>query len=285
MLTAFIYPEDYFSPGRPDEEFIVEYNIAKELGFEVTVFNQETLLPKNILPEFNYLYRGWMLTPDEYKKLNSYIQNRFGMMLVSPTDYMSTHLYTGAFKRLNSLMPYTSRYLSDTPVEAIVEAVKRDSNYTTGRFFVKDSVKSVKNKPEASIAENISTLGKTIHNFIKEQDTYISDDILIKDFIELDKDVPEVRLWVTNRFTKTQIVSSVHPDFSSFILPKIDGFLLKEIELGFKESATKNSFITIDIAKTVEGKWVVIEIGNGQVSGFIKKDLKTINNVYKMFIQ
>ena len=285
MLTAFIYPEDYFLPGQPDEEFISEYNIAKKLGFEVTVFNQQTLIPKNILPEFNYVYRGWMLTLDEYKKLNSYIQNRFGMMLVSPTDYANTHLYSNAFKRLNSLMPYTSRYLSDTPVEAIVESVKQDSNYSSSKFFIKDSVKSAKNNPEASIAENIHTLGKTLYNFIEEQGSFLNDDILIKDFIELDKSIPEIRLWITNRFNQTKIIPSVHPDFSSFSLIKIDENFMEEIEKGFNESASKNCFITVDVAKTIKEQWVIIEIGNAQVSGFTKHDSETINHVYKMFIK
>lgn len=284
MLTAFIYPEDYFSPGKPDEEFASEYNVAKKLGFEVTVFNQESLLPKNILPEFTYVYRGWMLNLDEYKKLNSYIQNRFGMMLVSPTDYANTHFYTDSFKSLNFLMPYTSRYLSDTPVEAIVETVKQDSNYSSGKFFVKDSVKSIKNNPAASVATSIHTLGETVHNFIKEQDIYINDDILIKDFVELDKTVPEIRLWVSNRFMKTKIVTSVHPDWSSFNLIDVEESFLQDIETRFNESAPKNSFITVDIAKTTEGNWVIIEIGNGQVSGFVKDDLETINKVYQLFI-
>lgn len=283
MMTAFIYPEDYFTPGAPDEEFAQEYKVARELGFEVAFYNQETLIPKNILPEFNYIYRGWMLSPDEYKKLNNYIQNRFAIMLVSVSDYTCTHFYSDAFKRLNSLMPYTTHYLSDTPVEAIVEAVRADGGYTSGVFFVKDSVKSVKGKPEVTIAKNINMLGETLNNFINEQGSFLSDEILVKDFVELDKTVPEMRLWFSNRFKEAKVVSSVHPDFKSMKPVEIDKTFLDKIINIFNEDAPRNSFITIDIAKTVAGGWVIIEIGNGQVSGFIKDDLKSIYNVYKMF--
>lgn len=282
-MTAFIYPEDYFTPGTPDEEFAQEYNIARELGFEVAFYNQETLIPKNILPEFNYIYRGWMLSPDEYRKLNNYIQNRFAIMLVSPSDYTSTHFYSDAFNRLNSLMPYTTHYLSDTPVEAIVEAVRTDENYSSGMFFVKDSVKSVKGNPQVTIAENINLLGTTLNNFINEQGSFLSDEILVKDFIELDKTVPEMRLWFSNRFKETKAISSVHPDFKSMEPTEIDKAFLDSVINIFSEDAPRNSFITIDIAKTITGGWVIIEIGNGQVSGFIKDDLKSIYNVYKMF--
>lgn len=266
-MTGFIYPEDYFTPGMPDEEFAKECEIARELGFEVAFYNQETLLPKNILPEFGYIYRGWMLSPDDYKKLDNYVQNRFGIMLVSVDNYVSTHFYSEAFKRLNSLMPYTTRYLSDTPVEAIVEMVRADVNFSSGAFFVKDSIKSVKNNLDASVAENINLLGVTLNNFINEQGSFLSDEILVKDFVKLDKNTPEMRLWLSNRFNETRAVFSVHPDFKSMEPVEVDKTFWGNILNVFSEDAPKNSFITIDIAKTITGGWVIIEIGNGQVSG------------------
>lgn len=58
---------------------------------------------------------------------------------------------------------------------------------------------------------------------------------------------------------------SPHPDFSGASLPAIDGAFLERVGKAVAELG--NPFVTTDLAMTSNGDWLVIEVGDGQVSG------------------
>lgn len=71
--------------------------------------------------------------------------------------------------------------------------------------------------------------------------------------------------------------AGIYPDFSE----EADQLVLRALE----KIKGKIRFVVVDVAKTVEGKWIVIELNDGCMSGTSDVCLKTLyDNLYKSLV-
>ena len=72
---VILFPSDYFNKKKPDEMFDEQVRAFKSLDFDIATVSLEDLQLGKVrfhpsLPEGEeVLYRGWMVSPDEYKQL------------------------------------------------------------------------------------------------------------------------------------------------------------------------------------------------------------------------
>lgn len=66
-MITFIYPSLFDEIVSPWDD---EYKTAKEIGFNVATFDEETFQIKSNLSDNLVIYRGWMISLEDYIKLS-----------------------------------------------------------------------------------------------------------------------------------------------------------------------------------------------------------------------
>ncbi len=70
-----LYPADFFRPTQPDEMFVDEINGFAGIGVGYSVINIDeadssvSRLPVSLEKDQTVVYRGWMVTQEEYRRL------------------------------------------------------------------------------------------------------------------------------------------------------------------------------------------------------------------------
>lgn len=243
MNIRFIYPRSLINPSKVDECYEDEFNLCKKFGLNVHLIDIENILKCNLLPQFTdnlsrIIYRGWMLNEASYTQL----ENRFGkQLLTSKINYFNTHYLPNWYPALE---PLTIRSIV-TDEHNAAETLKQ----FTGKVFCKDFVKSLKTI-KGSCVDSPQSLTQVIAD-MKHYRGFIEGGIIIRDFIDLVTN-SEIRFFVVNN----SIFSPVEDLNMHQIVEQVVQCL----------QPMKLQFYSVDIATTKQGKHILIEIGDGQVS-------------------
>jgi hypothetical protein len=90
MNLHLLYPCNPLRRDELDELYAEEHAAALELGFEASLFPFEEFLGggfrvrPSLTPDQPFLFRGWMLTLEQYRRLHSAIHGRRASLLTSP---------------------------------------------------------------------------------------------------------------------------------------------------------------------------------------------------------
>ncbi len=115
-----LYPSAPDRSNAVDELFAEEYDAARSAGLACSLFCDEELESGRFRarPEFpantQVLYRGWMLTPENYARLHGAILVAGGRPLTSPQQYRHCHYLPEWYPLCEDLTPATL-FLSGTP--------------------------------------------------------------------------------------------------------------------------------------------------------------------------
>ena len=266
-MRGIIYPKNYFSSSLPDEVFEAEYEVVKSLGIPVAFYDQESLNFDNKVKIFNldkevdsYIYRGWMLAENEYKKIENSLESRGTLLSITTEEYLKSHSFENWYYAFEDFT-FPSVIINDPTNKAEIEHAI--SALSSEKFFVKDFVKSIAD-PDASIANTPDDLHITIKNYLRERESYLMGKIVVREFIELNQNIAEIRTWWVNG---ALCLITSHPNFTDKSIPDISEveFYLETLKPHVSDFG--ELFVSIDIAKTMTGEWVIVEVGNGQVSG------------------
>lgn len=214
-----------------------------------------------------FVYRGWMLKVPAYRGLIGALEGRRWCATTSPEDYEACHHLPGWAGDLAELSPRSAWIPHDPPFETweLTELLEKFD----GPVMVKDYVKSEKQAwneacfiPDSRDRERAI---KVITRFVELRESNFEGGLVIREFVRL---VPngvdgrsgmplskELRsFW---RGTTCVAITDYwhHHDCQS--VPPIAQEAAQRIN---------RPFYTIDLAMTIEGEWLVIEVGDGQVS-------------------
>ena len=139
----FLYPSDPFRTKRPDEIYADEFAAIKAGGFGVSVFSLEEFQGGSFsvfppLPMSTIIYRGWMLSADEYQTLTAEIIRCGAQPLTDTTNCLLTHHLPNWYPLIADLTPETKIF----PPSADLPTELRSLGWPS--FFIKDYVKSLK---------------------------------------------------------------------------------------------------------------------------------------------
>ena len=241
-----LYPSDPLLYHTPDSFYEEEYEVISATGLQPALFSFEEFLagrlqlyPRNLdLSGASVLYRGWMLSAEQYRRLYAMLSSYGLTMTTSPESYLRTHHLPGWYSILQDWTPETMILESERDLSTALQKASWDS------FFVKDYVKS-----------NTGTLGSQgkrlneIAAIIEELRQYrgeLEGGICLRRFEEF---VPgsEQRFFVAQG--KAFEYQASFPSFLNECLQRID-----------------SPFFSVDIARRTDGTDRIIEIGDGQVS-------------------
>jgi ATP-grasp domain, R2K clade family 3 len=243
----FLFPSDYFHPDRVDENYRSEATAFRQAGFEIATIAIESSNLARIRPplisDTCVIYRGWMLSKSDYRKLAIAVDESSANLYTSELDYFATHYLPGWYDLIADLTPETHIYDRDADLQAELTKLGWD------RFFIKDYVKSLKTSG-GSIISDPSEIDRLIIDMEKFRGT-IEGGICVRrveDFIP----ASEQRYFVING----QVFSAdpIEP------IPSI------AIECAAR---IKSRFFSIDTIYRRDGVKRIVEVGDGQVSGLV----------------
>ena len=265
MIVA--YPASLFRNIRVDEFFEDEYKQTSNV-FNTILIDQDTFsITKNkeLVDGEIVLYRGWIITQEQYNFINYEIQRLGGKLAVSPEEYRFTQFnrdgfgYNGWTDVLKDFTPKTIRVKYDQEID-----LDHISSQLTFPLIVKGSSKSVKDDWDNSMfIKDVDDFWRVIRNYKNYVSKSEDDMIMLREFENFVPD-EEYRLWF---FQGELQRSEIHPLFNGeYNHSMIDNS--SDIIKAVKSFSVDNNIqlITVDIVKDTQDNVRIIECGSGMVS-------------------
>ena len=278
MIDAILFPSSYFNKKQVDEDLKKEYDAAKDTGLynEIIIFSYEDWFQNerivlNTYPKtkITAVYRGWMMLPEQYEKFY-YALKECNVELVTTLDeYKLFHVFPNIYEYVKTDTPKVLVYPKGTEID--LPTIKKTFN----RFMVKDYAKSVKGTDfpvffESSVSQE--EFDSWMNKFYEYRGKLFTGGICIKEFVDLKrygKAKNEYRVFYINGEIATISRNSGQPDSA----------LTPPIELVEKYNNLNSKFYTVDYAELADGSWVIIEAGDGSVSGL--SDFQDYNSFFR----
>lgn len=276
-----LFCEDVFNPNHVDEAFINEYEIAKNIGFDILLYSFEAKSLgkiKQIDKMETVIYRGWMINPIDYKKLYQDLLSKNYKLINNPVEYQNCHYLPDSLQFIENYTPKTifQKIEDVNSINILIEKVKI---FNGKPVIIKDYVKSEKHFWDtAFFVENSNDtvkLTETINNLINLRENDFNEGIVIREYVELNKlsehsksGMPlseEYRLF----FYKNKLLCILNywEECIYYNIEKPDTRVFEEIAKGIN-----SNFFTMDIARDKNGNFIIIELGDGQVSEVMGKE-------------
>jgi hypothetical protein len=203
------------------------------------------------------VYRGWMMHPERYEDFYGKLLKQNIRLVVDPEAYRRLHIFPNVYEKIKA----------DTAPALFFELYSRISLSRVfshfRRFMVKDFVKSVKGTEFPRFFDENTTQETFDHwmdVFYELRDEEITDGICVKEYRDLKRyggTTNEWRVFYMNQVPATVTLNSLHPE--SFPAP--DRALIE------KYTDLESPFYTLDFAELADGGWMIVEAGDGGVSG------------------
>lgn len=274
MEVNFLFCSHPLDPKQVDEGFEAEYQAAG-LDHPCALFSYEDFSEGKLRLSGEKIsgltiYRGWMMKPELYRDLYGRLEERGILLINTPEEYERYHLLPGWYGEFAAETAQTA-WTSGNNIDDALQLAKR---LDAGAYIVKDHVKSRKHEwYDACFIGNIrdaAAAKKVIGNFIERQGEDLVGGVALRKFENLKKagfhsqsGMPlseEYRVFIYAGKVLT-INSYWHQD------AKIS---FTEEEFAWVESIAgrvKSTFVTVDLARKENGSLIIMEFGDGQVSG------------------
>ena len=269
----FIFWSHPLDKKKVDEDYFEEYQAAG-LNHACALFSYEDLERGKLSLsgediKGTTIYRGWMMSPHMYENFYNLLLERGIQLINSPKEYAKYHLLPGWYKDFEGLTPFSVCNES----KDIDDALKLTENLE-GAFIVKDYVKSRKHEwYDACFIKDIKDkeeAARVIGNFITRQGENLEGGVVLRKFESLkcigkhkDSGMPiseEYRIFI---FKGKILIADNYWN-------KDKAVNISEDEYTWIESVAskiESDFVTVDLARKTDGSLIIMEMGDGQVSG------------------
>lgn len=278
---------DPLAPRRPDPAFEDEVAAVERLGLAYDLVDFEALVndddPRQAVRRVAEqtapvagLYRGWMLKPERYERLFAALAARGVRLINDPRAYKHCHYLPESYATIEGHTPRSvwtmigPKELVNPPFDRIMALLQP---FGAAPVVVKDFVKSRKHEwteacyiPSAADREAVE---RVVRRFIALQGDDLNAGLVFRKFMEFE---PLMR----------QTVGGMPPTREHRIF-FLDGRPIYQVEQwaegndgGIPPPITRflpiarsiqSRFFTMDVAKRLDGEWLIVELGDGQVAG------------------
>ncbi|WP_110513443.1 ATP-grasp domain-containing protein [Herpetosiphon llansteffanensis] len=277
-----LFPGEPFNLPQVEPVYAAEAVAAEQLGLAWAVIDLEALIDGAIKQALRRVptataptlavYRGWMLSLDQYQQLSNGLAARNYQLINDPASYTHCHHLPNVLPLLGNQTPASIVFPQAQGLDAASIAHEAAGSFGQQALIIKDYVKSRKYEwHEACFIPNASDQAqsaKVIQTFIERQGADLVGGVVLRAWHALE-------IWQAHQ----QSGLALAYEYRSFWL---DGRLLwatpywdhqpsqptpdwaRYAELA---QQVQSRFWTLDLALTQTGAWLIIELGDGQVSG------------------
>ena len=282
MGVRMIYPADLVSPFQVDDAFKDE---AEQSGAGVILFDQynsRLVRSGSIVSGDKFLYRGWILSADDYSVLEDLINSCGASLVVSSVEYVKSqfmNFWYEAFKSVTPVTEFVDYGVSGSEIFGVASSMGCE------KFYVKGVSKSLKNYSiDYSVAGSVDDVVRVVNNFRSVVSQSEEQVIAVREFEDW-SDTEFRTWWVNGSLVRVEF----HPDtFSTLMNDAVSEFgveveveavmsslgdftdrvyscsgVLGEIGDGLRSLGL--SFAAVDVVFDNVGNLRVVEVGSGQV--------------------
>lgn len=239
-----LYPFNPLNSREADEPYLEEYNTLKSAGIDCSLFDVDALKNNEFNPKptletgESVLYRGWMLNPENYKKLAALIEKKGATPVTDYYHYLKCHHITGWYALCRQFTPESVFFANDDELEKNLLSLSWDS------YFIKDFVKS--NTTERGSIARSPAEAIEIVKLIEQYRGEIEGGIAVRR-VEDYVDNTESRHFIMRG--KLYSPTTETPEILEAVMRLISA-----------------PFFSVDVIKRGDGEFRIVEIGDGQVS-------------------
>ena len=277
----FVLCRDPLEPGRPDRSFQFEVAEIERLGLAYILVDHDALvrgddvaqvirrIPEQTEP-VTAMYRGWMMTPNQYRQLYDALASRNIRLVNDPDQYRHCHYLPESYPIIERLTPRSVWLTGDLSINRIMEVL---TPFGDRPVIIKDFVKSRKHEWAGacfipSAADRVA-VERVVSRFLELQGDDLNEGLVFREFVEF-RPVgvhPKSGMPLTEEYRIFWL--DARPMFWSPYWedgdyagtgPPLDLF-------AETAAAVRSRFFSMDVARRIDGAWLIVELGDGQVSG------------------
>lgn len=279
-----IFCADPLDARQVDSMYQPEADAVRSLAVDYTLIDFEALsagrfqqavkrVPTSESPHnTDAVYRGWMLKPPIYAGLYGALLERGIRLMNDATKYQHAHHLPESYAIIE---PYTPKSVwLPVTAEFTMEAVHAALTvFDDNPVMVKDYVKSQKHYwheacfiPDASDRQSVE---RVVSRFLELQGDDLNEGLVFRAFVEFEplsqhsvSGMPLTREYRVFVMDGQPIFSTKYWSEGEYadLLPELSTFsdVMKQVD---------SRFYTMDIARRLDGTWMIVELGDGQVAG------------------
>jgi hypothetical protein len=291
-----IYCLDPIELKQPDAAFSTEVDACIKLGVGFKLIDLDALASnkneavrkiKSLDQPTIGVYRGWMMRSELYYDFYHALQEKGIRLINNPEQYKKCHYLPESYQTIKGMTPLTvwvpKERIGD--FEFVFQIAK---SLGIGPGIVKDYVKSQKHYwNEACFIPSMtdrSEVERVTRRFLELQGDDLIGGLVFREYVELDKVGyhPESGMPVSREFRIFFLEGN--PLQTIRYWDELEYADSPPVEL-FLEVARKveSNFFSMDIAKTAHGEWIIVELGDGQVSDL--PGLADVDGFYKELVE
>ncbi len=268
-------------PRRVDAAYQDEYEAALSAGADVSLINFESLVYENdpagaaarvpaADPPMLGVYRGWMLTAEQYRQLFELLQERGIVLINSPKQYAHCHWLPLSYDEIAAHTPKTiwtaKEEFAMNDLAALLEP------FGDGPVIVKDYVKSRKHEWAQACfvpsAADTDAAARIVGTFLHRQGSDLAGGLVFRAFAEFEplSAHPQSGMPLTREFRLVFLdgeilLASRYWDTGDYTgeTPPIEKFTAAARTISSR-------FFTMDVAKLKRDAWMIVELGDAQVA-------------------
>jgi hypothetical protein len=277
----FVLCRDPLEPARPDRSFQAEVAAIERLGQPYVLVDHGALVrgddPARVvrgvpvqLEIATGFYRGWMVTPTQYRVLYEALMGRNVRLINDPDQYRHCHHLPECYPIIERLTPRSVWLTGDLGIDRMMEVL---TPFGDRPVIIKDFVKSRKHEwseacfiPSASDRDAVE---RVVRRFVDLQGDDLNEGLVFREFVEF-RPVgvhPKSGMPLTEEYRCFWL--DAQPLFCSAYWEGAQYYMTYPPLEFFAETAAavQSRFFTMDVARRVDGGWTIVELGDGQVSG------------------
>lgn len=242
-----LYPNSPLRARQPDEQYAAEVSAVRTAGFNVSLFSLENFQSGDFrafpaLPNTtDILYRGWMLSTEEYERLIAGVSGVGARLAVDQAAYVTSHHLPQWYALLADLTPETRIYPPDCNLEAELRAL------SWPEFFIKDYVKSLKSSVGSRVTKP------------EQVGAVVADMRRFRGVIEGGFCVRRIESFLPDTERRYFVLDGV-PHAPTGDVPSIVHECAKRL---------RSRFYSVDVVQRADGQLRIVEVGDGQVSDLV----------------
>lgn len=279
-MVRILFPSEPFDPRSVDAAFESERDAALMAGLEVALIDAGALEAGAVeravrrIPGQPTLgvYRGWMLRAEVYAGLHAALAARGVTLLNSPDAYRHGHHLPEWYPLVTPLTPRTI-WTTDAAHFDLPALLGRLEVFGGAPLILKDFVKSRKHEwLEACFipsAADAAAVERVVRRFVELQGPDLVGGLVFRELLDLAPLATHSRSELPLSIEYRMFVLDGRPILTGQYWEEGDytGESPPEEPFATIVRAIRSRFFTLDVARMRSGEWIVMELGDGQVSG------------------
>lgn len=267
-VANILFPSDYFEKKQVDEAMRSEHDAAVvDARLDIRLFNLEQFEESGELqlsypfldPSLPLIYRGWMMKPVQYTLFFDALRAEGLAPVVQPVMYSEFHMFPLAYRRHWALREHSPLLMSFAGKNVDAEII----NGSFSRFMLKDYVKSAKGTDFPQFFEtpvSQERMDEIVSEFVLRRGELFTEGIVCKEYVELARYDGFTNEWRAFYLGGAVLNLSRNSNQPTIAPTPPDDLIGTCANFG-------SPYYTVDFAERIDGDWIVVETGDGQVSG------------------